>query len=422
MSLVRRDVVVVGGGPAGLTAAAAILDASDGHHKDRVVVLEKARYPRDKYCAGALGGRGDKILERLGIRPDVPSVPIDGMSVRVVSGERAMRVSGIGRVVRRIELDCAMAALARKRGVEIIEDAKVESIDVGRDGAELETSQGRIEARIVVGCDGVGSVVRKAAGIGLGKLRAQVLELDTEEVAGDRERGIIHFDASDRTLPGYTWDFPTVVGGEPLVCRGIYHLKVGGESIENRGAQRSDSRRSRSGAWGAEPPISIDLGEKLGERMATMGLDITKYKHKRFAERGVEMAETFAKGPLMLAGEAAGIDPITGEGIAQAIEYGAMVGPHVALALAGDVPVDAWTHRVRHSRLGRDLRIRERLVRELYGARRPELERIIVRDEFLRAGALHFGALPMDWRAASVAIARLAMYFTRGALGVPISA
>jgi flavin-dependent dehydrogenase len=185
------------------------------------------------------------------------------------------------------------------------------------------------------------------------------------------------------------------VAGEPLVCRGIYHLKVADESI--------------------------DLAEKLGERMAKMGLDITKYKQKRFAERGVEMADAFAEGPLMLAGEAAGIDPITGEGIAQAIEYGAMVGPHVVSALAGDVRVDAWTERVRRSRLGRDLRIRERLVRELYGARRPELERVIVRDEFLRAGALHFGALPMDWRAASLAIARVAMYFARGALGVPDS-
>ena len=60
-----------------------------------------------------------------------------------------------------------------------------------------------------------------------------------------------------------------------------------------------------------------------------MGLDISKYKSKRFAERGIEMAETLAKKSLMLAGEAAGIDPVTGEGIAQAIEYGSMVGPFV---------------------------------------------------------------------------------------------
>jgi menaquinone-9 beta-reductase len=386
--MTRAEVIVVGGGPAGLTAATSILDA-DPSLKGRVLVLEKARYPREKYCAGAIGGRGDTILARLGIRPDVPSVPIDGISLRVADFERSVRVDRIGRVVRRIELDEGIAKLARARGVEIVEDAKVESVSVTSEGASLETSAGRFEARVVVGCDGVGSVVRKAIGVGPGKLRAQVLELDTEEIAADRPRAMIHFDASDRSLPGYTWDFPTVVGGKELVCRGIYHLKVGDEVI--------------------------DLGGKLGERLKQMGLDIDRYKNKRFAERGVEIAETFAKGPLMLAGEAAGIDPVTGEGIAQAIEYGAIVGPHVAAVLRGETRVDTWTDRVRSSRLGLDLRIRERLVREFYGPRRPELERVLVADDsFLHAGCRHFGALPMKVAVVAVALARLGGYFAGG--------
>jgi flavin-dependent dehydrogenase len=384
--MTRADVIVVGGGPAGLTAATSIRDANP---KLDVLVLEKARYPRDKYCAGAIGGRGDAILARLGIRPDVPSAPIDGISLRVVGAERSVRVEGIGRVVRRIELDAGIARLAKERGVQIVEDTKVDHVDASSDGAALETSSGRFEARVVVGCDGVGSVVRKAVGVGVGKLRAQVLELDTEPIASDRPRAVIHFDASDRSLPGYTWDFPTVVSGEGLVCRGIYHLKVGDEEV--------------------------DLGAKLGERLEDIGLDIDRYKNKRFAERGVEMAETFAKGPLMLAGEAAGIDPVTGEGIAQAIEYGAMVGPHVAAVFRGDATVEGWTRRVRRSRLGRDLRIRERLVREFYGPRRPALERVLVADDsFLHAGCRHFAAFPINARAAAVALARLGGYFVAG--------
>jgi flavin-dependent dehydrogenase len=384
----RSDAIVVGGGPAGLTAAVAMIDA-DPTLAGRVRVLEKARYPRDKYCAGAIGGRGEKILERLGIRPDVPGVDIDGMSVRVAGGERVARVRGIGRVVRRIELDAGIAKLARERGVEIVEDAKVERVEPHADGASVESSAGVFEARVVVGCDGVGSVVRKAIGLGAGALRAQVLELDTEPTKDDRERAVIHFDASDHTLPGYTWDFPTRVGGDDLVCRGIYHLKV--------------------------DDTPIDLAQKLGERMSTFGLDITKYKNKRYAERGVELAETFAKGPLLLAGEAAGIDPVTGEGIAQAIEYGAMIGPHVALALRGDLLLESWTDRMRGSRLGRDLRIRQRLAREFYGARRSELERVIIADDnFVRAGCRHFGALPMEPLRVAIALGRLGVYFARG--------
>ncbi len=382
------DVIVVGGGPAGLTSAVAMRAADPKLH---VRVLEKARYPREKYCAGALGGRGLKILGALGMRPDVPSVPIDGISLRTGESEQAARVPGIGAVVRRIELDDALARIAREKGVEIVEDAKVDHVEDASDGAVVESSAGTFEARIVVGCDGVGSVVRKSMGIGAGKLRAQVLELDTEPIASDRERAFIHFDASDRTLPGYTWDFPTTVGGRDLVCRGIYHLKMGEEQI--------------------------DLVAMLGERMAKMGLDITKYKNKRFAERGLEPAETLAKGPFMLAGEAAGIDPVTGEGIAQAIEYGALVGPHVAMALAGDVRLESWTGRVRRSRLGRDLRIREMFVHELYGARRAELERVIVRESFIRAGCCHFGALPHEPIMVARTIARLGLYFARGVLG-----
>jgi len=54
----------------------------------------------------------------------------------------------------------------------------------------------------------VGSLVRKALGLGGGKLRAQVLELDTEPVPGERDRALLHFDFSDRMLTGYAWDFP----------------------------------------------------------------------------------------------------------------------------------------------------------------------------------------------------------------------
>jgi flavin-dependent dehydrogenase len=392
----RVKVIVAGGGPAGLTTAAALV-AADRNLAEQVVVLEKATYPREKYCAGAVGGRGDAILAKLGLRPDVPGVPIDGMSLKGPSGEQTARVGGIGRVVRRIEFDHALAEAARRQGVEIVEGARVDDVRPQKDGARVETSAGTFVGRVVIGADGVGSVVRRAMGLGPGRLRAQVLELDTEPTDGDRDRGIIHFDASDRGLPGYYWDFPTVVGGKELVCRGVYHLKVD--------------------APGADP--KLDIQARLGARLEAMGLDIRAYKNKRFAERGIDAADRLALGSMLLVGEAAGIDPITGEGIAQAIEYGALAGPFVAAVLRGERVMEDWTHHVYGSRLGRDLRIRSAFVGLFFGPRRPEVERLLTTTNApLRAGCRHFGALPPEPLGLASLGVRLGAFWLRGALGL----
>jgi flavin-dependent dehydrogenase len=378
------DIAIVGGGPAGLTTALALVRA-DANLAERVVVLEKGVYPRDKYCAGAVGGRGDKILASLGARPDVPSVPIRGISFRGRMGEQAQRVGEIGRVVRRIEFDHALARIAQDRGVRILEQAPALRVEVTGHGATVATARGDYRARIVVGADGVGSLVRKAAGLGAGALRAQVLELDTERTASDPDGDLVHFDTSDRGFSGYYWDFPTCVGGRDLVCRGIYHLRTG--------------------------PSDLDIRARLGARLAGMGLAIDDYKNKRFAERGLAENEPLVSGPLVLVGEAAGIDPVTGEGIAQAIEYGSLAGRFLADVLERKRELAGWTEVVNRSRLGVDLRIRRRLARTFFGPSRERVEQLLVTSPAaVRAGCRHFGALPAEnrelldvgWRTAGV--------------------
>jgi flavin-dependent dehydrogenase len=391
-------VVIVGGGPAGSTTALALASAAP-ELASRVVVLERARYPREKPCAGALGARGDGLLRELGVDVDVPGAPVDGMSFRGVGGTEVTAAPGrIGRVVRRLEFDAALARAVRSRGVEIREGVRVDAVeDDGAGGAVLQTSAGALRAGVVAGCDGVGSVVRKALGLGAGQLRAQVVEVDTEPVPGDPGRSLLHFDASDPGLPGYAWDFPTVVDGRPLVCRGVYRLKL-------------DDRRDGG----------PDVSALLAARLWRQGVDPAGCKNKRYAERGFEPAVCVARGSLMLVGEAAGIDPVTGEGIAQAIEYGVLAGRFLARHLSSqDAPsaVVRWNDEVAASRLARDLRIRTRFVRLFYGPSRPRVERFLTETpDALYVGCQHFAGQPYDW-------SRLAGVLARGAaelLGIRI--
>ncbi|HEY4121020.1 MAG TPA: FAD-dependent oxidoreductase, partial [Byssovorax sp.] len=220
----RVDVAVVGGGPAGI-ATALFFAAAAPERAGRVVVLEKEAYPREKICAGGIGARADKALASIGVVVDVPQATVSGLSVVGREGHVREKLDRpIGRVVRRVEFDAALAHIAKARGLRVEEGARVTAIERRGDGVRLETSAGEVHARAIVGADGVGSFVRRTLGFPRGTFAAQVVEIDTEPVDADLDRDFLHFDLTDGDLTGYAWDFPTVVRGRELVCRGVYAL------------------------------------------------------------------------------------------------------------------------------------------------------------------------------------------------------
>jgi flavin-dependent dehydrogenase len=394
------DVAIVGGGPAGISTALFSTNAAP-HLRDRIVVLEKAEYPREKICAGAIGLRADRLLASIGVRVDVPSVPVRGLSVRARGRTlEVKRDATIGRVVRRVEFDHALANEARARGIRVLDGVKVTglSIDEAR-GAKLETSMGSLEARVLVGADGVGSFVRRALGLPRGAFMAKAVEVDTQPVLGSDARDVLGFDMSEQGLPGYVWTFPTIVRGEPLVCRGIYELSA--EGIPEREAD--------------EP----DPADRLLARTRALGVPAPAASLKRFAERGLSLNEPFAQPRVLLVGEAAGIDPTLGEGIAQAIHYGAVAGPYVHHALAtNDLSFASFPRALRESRLGLDLVVRARAARLVYGKTRPLLERWVTTSRALSiAGMSYFAGDRVD----RPALARAALDLARAAAGYPLT-
>lgn len=385
MSL-SADVIIIGGGPAG-TSTALHLIAREPGLAGRVLLLEKERYPREKYCAGGIGGRALKQLARIGVTLDVPMVPAGAVEIRIPGESLRVEEPGFGAVVRRIEFDHALAKVAVARGVTLREGAAVKGVEATADHATVTLADGEtLTAKVVIGADGVGGVTRRSLGLDGGKLRAQVIECDTEPVAGDPPRDTLLFDASDRTLAGYGWDFPTRVNGRDMVCRGVYVLP----------------------AFGKE-----NVKERLERYLAARGLRIGDYRLKPFGERGFEFGAPIAAPRVLLVGEAAGIDIATGEGIAQAVHYGVLAGSYVAMALrTGRFAFADWRGVVARSGLGQSLFFRGLMHRTFYDARvrtegvlrgNPALLQLFAQEfagNRLRVGSLVSAAVhtpPRDW-------------------------
>jgi flavin-dependent dehydrogenase len=167
------DVVIAGGGPAGAIAATVLARAGA-----RVLVLERARFPRSKLCGDTLNPGAFAVLERLGLESATgPSIPLAGM---IVTGDDGIRVEGryegvSGRSIARRDLDWALLMAAAGAGARIEQDVLVQGPlidssghDVGVAGVMIKGADGRplrMPARVVIAADGRYSRVARALGL-----------------------------------------------------------------------------------------------------------------------------------------------------------------------------------------------------------------------------------------------------------------
>ena len=384
MSRTSYDLVIVGGGPAGISTALHLIR----HAPDvaaNTVIVEKERYPRDKYCAGAVASRALRALEAIEARPDVPQVVVNGMTLAFGEyGASEVREPGLGVVIRRIEFDHALARIAMERGMELRQGSPVQGLDMDGDRVRVRLAGGDVlVAKAVVGADGVGGVVRRAAGFGKGKLRAQVVELDTEPTVHDPPGDTLHFDFRFHDFNGYLWDFPTIVDGRRMVCRGAYFVR-------DRGPD--------------------DVRRRLEQWLQLRDLDIDDYKLKQFAERGFEFDEPISRPHVILVGEAAGIDVATGEGIPQAIAYGEIAAGYLIEAFrSGDFAFRDWFDRVRGTSLGRRLAWRQAAYKAFFSSERTAMERFTATARGLvQVGAQDFAGKALSGADLARGLAQLA--------------
>ncbi|MEX2292794.1 MAG: geranylgeranyl reductase family protein [Acidimicrobiales bacterium] len=211
------DVVIVGGGPAGSAAATTL--ARSGRS---VAVVDKATFPRDKFCGDGLTSGALRLLEGLGLQPDsIPSwQPVHDVIVSSPSRRSVTfplpRGNGIyAAVARRMELDAALLDLARGAGAIVHEGHAAIGAEERSDQIVVTAAGlGRIRARYAIAADGMWSPMRKLLGIAtpgyLGEWHA--FRQYFSNVGPRAARDLFVWFEPD-LLPGYVWSFPLPDGG-----------------------------------------------------------------------------------------------------------------------------------------------------------------------------------------------------------------
>lgn len=325
------DVVVVGAGPAG--TAAAITLARLGR---RVTVVDKAVFPRDKCCGDGLTTAALRRVERLGLDPArVPSwQPVDDVMV-VASDGRQVRLpfpaDGTQHAVsaRRADLDAAMVAQAERSGARVLQGCPVATVEAAPDGVRVHLEDGRAAtARYVIAADGMWSPLRRSLGLssrpsGPGYLGEWQAGRQYLAGTGPLARKLWVWFEPDM-LPGYAWSFP-LPGGLVNFGYGVLRRPAATGADSPDGPSRLRGQRID---WTARPGIA----EVLGPDAHPAG----PWRAWPIPARIGDAALDGLGGRVLFAGDAAGAcDPMTGEGIAQALETGedaaravAQAGPH----------------------------------------------------------------------------------------------
>ncbi len=323
------DVIVVGAGPAGSSAAAVL--AARGI---RVLLLDRATFPRDKPCGDYCNPGAVRLLrqlESLSPLPTAGAAPISGLSVYAQDGSRftAAFPDGPGLLVPRLRLDAALLDRAVRAGAIFYEGMGVDAVRFRTEAVEVRTASDKwLSARLLIAADGAHSAVARS----LGRL--------TIPARGRYTVGA-YFSGFPRTAP---------VGelhlGSDLYC-GVAHFGGGVANVcmalPRRRWRRGGPQQVFDAALGTLPVLADAMAHARRESAFRCAGPV-----------GFAARDTVASRVLLIGDAAGHLEPITGQGIFLAL--------HSAI-LAADVASDALgANDLSHRRLSVYARRRARVI------------------------------------------------------------
>ena len=276
--------LVVGAGPAGSATAMHLARAGAG-----VLLVDKARFPRDKPCGGGLTGRALRHVP-CDVEPVVERV-VDRMVLRASYRTTLDRTAAAPLVAmtQRRRLDLHLAQQAARAGADFRDGTPVAELELDDAGVFARVGSTRVRASYVVGADGANGPVARAAGLGAGILRGVALEGNAPWSALEETRYASAAWVELGVVPGgYGWVFP-----------------------------KGDHANLGVGGWMEEGPRLRDHLERLARAHGVDASELTEVRGHRLPMR--ELGAPATRGRVLLVGDAAGlVDPLSGDGIYEA--------------------------------------------------------------------------------------------------------
>ena len=299
----RYDVIVVGAGPAGSTTAREC--SSKGLS---VLLLDRAEFPRDKPCGGAVTVRAAEELP-FDLDPVVERVML-GMYLSVNRTEGFYRRSKreLAYFTQRRNLDTFLVERATEAGASLRERAVVRDVETRESHTIVRTDDESFEARTLVAADGANGRTARLAGLDVAFVQGLALEGNVtppDDCAGGWE-DVMCLDVGGPP-GGYGWMFPK---GD--------HLNIG---------------------VGGFRQVGPNIRESLDQLVRFYGFDSSDLWGVRGHHLPLRRSNSsLVCGNVILVGDAAGLlDPLTGEGIYAAIWSGKAAARHIAAYLGGEV-------------------------------------------------------------------------------------
>ena len=309
------DVIVVGAGPGGATAAYFLAEAGQ-----RVLLLERDVPPRYKACGGGLSAHMLETIFPFSFEPVIES------QVRTITydyGARSVEVPAAAQAVRTVMRAQFDAHLLNHTRAEVRSKQTVRKVSESASGVRVETAGGEVfEGRYLIGADGANSVVARAVGLRRGKAMAAALEAEAPATPENLRRfghtlvfifGDIH--------AGYAWIFPKAE-----------YLSIGIMALH---------------------PRPGELQARLAEVVARYGLSLEGVPVKGHPIPLYLRREPIMTARTLLVGDAAGLaDPFSGEGIRLAIKSGQLAAQAILSGAPARYPALVWRDIGRSQSLG----------------------------------------------------------------------